>query len=264
MRISVVTVCYNAVEAIEKTILSVLDQTYPKIEYIIIDGGSTDGTVDIIKKYTDRLAYWVSEPDKGIYDAMNKGIAVATGEYINFMNAGDTFFSPKTLADFVPLIKRDAIVAYGYSNYYLEGNTFTVRPAPITYLKKRLPFCHQACLVNTIFHKTHLFDTTFKILADYNMFYQACFRENAIFQYINICVATYDISTANASNKYYKLFIRERYRIWGIENNFFLKIPMECKLLYMRVSKFVKKILPARIVLKIMNVFEQNRLHDKR
>ena len=74
MKISVVTVCYNAADTIEKTMLSVLNQTYHDIEYIIIDGGSTDGTVEIIRKYADRIAYWVSEPDKGIYDAMNKGI----------------------------------------------------------------------------------------------------------------------------------------------------------------------------------------------
>ena len=80
--ISVVTVSYNAVLTIEQTILSVINQTYPHIEYIIIDGGSTDGTVDIIKKYANRIAYWVSEPDKGIYDAMNKGVVVATGEWI--------------------------------------------------------------------------------------------------------------------------------------------------------------------------------------
>ena len=86
-KISVVTVSYNAVETIEETILSIINQTYDKVEYIIIDGGSTDGTVDIIKKYADHLAYWVSEPDKGIYDAMNKGIDVATGDYINFMNS---------------------------------------------------------------------------------------------------------------------------------------------------------------------------------
>ena len=91
MKISVVTVCYNAADTIEKTMLSVLNQTYHDIEYIIIDGGSTDGTVEIIRKYADRIAYWVSEPDKGIYDAMNKGIKVATGEWINFMNAGDEF-----------------------------------------------------------------------------------------------------------------------------------------------------------------------------
>lgn len=100
-KITVVTVCYNASATLEQTMLSVLNQTYPNIEYIVIDGGSTDGTVEIIKKYADRIAYWVSEPDKGIYDAMNKSIAKASGEYINFMNAGDSFHANDTIAKVV-------------------------------------------------------------------------------------------------------------------------------------------------------------------
>ena len=87
--ITIITVSYNAVKTIEDTIVSVLGQTYNNIEYIIIDGGSTDGTLDIIKKYQDKITYWVSEPDKGIYDAMNKGIAKANGELIGIINSDD-------------------------------------------------------------------------------------------------------------------------------------------------------------------------------
>lgn len=97
--ISVITVTYNCCDTIEQTILNVLKQTYLYLEYIVIDGGSTDGTVDVIKKYAHKLAYWVSEPDKGIYDAMNKGTLVATGEWLLFRNSGDFFFSSTTIQD---------------------------------------------------------------------------------------------------------------------------------------------------------------------
>ena len=79
---SIITITYNAVRLVEQTLLNVLSQSYPNIEYIVIDGGSTDGTVDIIKRYESGLTYWVSEPDKGIYDAMNKGLQKATGDYL--------------------------------------------------------------------------------------------------------------------------------------------------------------------------------------
>ena len=92
-RISIITVVYNGASTLEQTILSVLKQTYSRIEYIIIDGGSKDGTVDIIKKYQDRIAYWVSEPDEGIYDAMNKGIRHASGDWIYFLGADDILYN---------------------------------------------------------------------------------------------------------------------------------------------------------------------------
>ena len=95
--ISVITVSYNAVSTIEDTILSVINQTYTNIEYIIIDGGSADGTVGIIEKYVDRISYWVSEPDKGIYDAMNKGLKVANGDWAIFMGSDDVFFNNKVI-----------------------------------------------------------------------------------------------------------------------------------------------------------------------
>ncbi|MBN2891660.1 MAG: glycosyltransferase [Bacteroidales bacterium] len=97
MKLSVVTIVFNDVIHIEKTINSVLSQTYDKIEYIIIDGASNDGTVDIIKKYDDKLDFWNSEPDKGLYDAMNKGLQKTSGDYICFLNSGDLFFDETTV-----------------------------------------------------------------------------------------------------------------------------------------------------------------------
>ncbi|HWZ04155.1 MAG TPA: glycosyltransferase, partial [Mucilaginibacter sp.] len=95
--LSVITVVYNNVQDIERTMLSVLTQTYPRIEYIIIDGKSTDGTLKIINRYKDQVAKIFSEKDEGIYDAMNKGLAAATGDYVIFMNSGDEFYERDTV-----------------------------------------------------------------------------------------------------------------------------------------------------------------------
>jgi len=110
--LSVITVVYNNAADIERTLLSVINQTYPNIEYIVIDGASTDGTLQIIEKYTNQLTKLVSERDKGIYDAMNKGLALATGDYVIFMNSADEFYSPETVAN-VFAAAPDADIYYG-------------------------------------------------------------------------------------------------------------------------------------------------------
>jgi len=97
MKISIITVVYNNRTYIEDCILSVAGQTYKNVEYIIVDGGSTDGTVDIIRKYDARISMWTSEPDIGIYDAMNKGISKATGDVIGLLNADDVYFNDEVL-----------------------------------------------------------------------------------------------------------------------------------------------------------------------
>lgn len=98
-RVSIITVVYNASKELERTISSIRSQTWEVIEYLVIDGGSEDGTVDAIRKNTDLIDYWVSEPDQGLYDAMNKGLAAATGDYVWFINAGDRIYSPETLTN---------------------------------------------------------------------------------------------------------------------------------------------------------------------
>lgn len=118
-KLSVITIVYNNVKDIERTMLSVLNQTYPNIEYILIDGASSDGTKDIIYKYKSRLTQFISEPDKGIYDAMNKGLSLATGDYVLFMNSGDEIYAPVTVAEVFDTA-ASADIYYGETEMFNE------------------------------------------------------------------------------------------------------------------------------------------------
>lgn len=197
--ITVVTVSYNAASTIEGTILSVINQTYSNIEYIIIDGGSTDGTVDIIKKYSDKISYWVSEPDKGIYDAMNKGIAKATGKWINFMNAGDTFYDEKVIDILFKNYKnKDKYVAvYGNTEY-----VYSRRRIMIKQLSDRqhriMPSCHQSIFCLTGKMKEHGFNTKYRFAADFDFFYWL-YQKGLLYKYIDTPVAVYDATSGLSS-----------------------------------------------------------------
>lgn len=111
MKISIITVCYNSSETIEETIKSVQAQTYENIEYIIVDGNSKDKTLELVQRYPAVVTKWVSEPDKGLYDAMNKGIAMATGDYIGILNSDDTFFEPETIQKVVDFLVENKVEA---------------------------------------------------------------------------------------------------------------------------------------------------------
>lgn len=193
--ISVVTVSYNAVATIEQTILSVINQTYPHIEYIIIDGGSTDGTVDIIKKYGDKIAYWVSEPDKGIYDAMNKGIKAATGEWINFMNCGDSFVTNNTLESvFVNKNYNDVDVIYGDSYMRTMDDILYMKSScNLEKLKYTPIYRHGASFVRLSTHQNYLFDLSkkkFGYALDYNCIH-SMYIEKCIFRRIDQAVLVF-------------------------------------------------------------------------
>lgn len=119
-KLSVITIVYNNAKDIERTMLSVLNQSYEKIEYIVIDGASTDGTIEIIQKYQDRLTHFISEKDKGIYHAMNKGLALATGNYVLFMNSGDEIYAPETVTE-VFATAPSADIYYGETEMFDEN-----------------------------------------------------------------------------------------------------------------------------------------------
>lgn len=244
--ISVITVCYNAEKELEQTILSVINQTYKNIEYIIIDGGSSDSSIDIIKKYNSKISYWISESDNGIYDAMNKGIKIATGIYISFMNAGDCFYSLTTIEEISKYlsINRPDII-YGNANFIYEWGMKMKIPYPIETLNKRMAFCHLASLVKTTLMKQELFDTSFKISSDYNFLYHQ-FKARKQFLYIPICIANFDAVFGISSRNYF-LARKENAIINGSINSISWKI--EC--LKIRITYFIKKILPQSFVLKI-------------
>lgn len=202
--VTIITVTYNAKSVLEDTIFSVLNQTYSNIEYIIIDGGSTDGTVDLIRKFSDKVSFWISEPDNGIYDAMNKGIAASKGEWINFMNAGDVFFNENVIKGIFsePLKERYSII-YGKTLVIYPHGKYIVTPSRLSKISEYMPFCHQSTFVKSSLLKENKFDIRCKIAADYNFFYKAYQKNPSIFYYYSEVIAVYDaiagISSINVS-----------------------------------------------------------------
>lgn len=191
-KVSVVTVTYNCVDLVEGTLRNVLRQTYPNLEYVVIDGNSTDGTRQVIERYADRLAYWVSEPDNGIYDAMNKGIRAATGEWVLFMNAGDYFFRPTTVEEVFRWYedKGETLIAGGTRCFVKEGYFDRMPKAPGKDIWQWSMFPHQGTFVRLAVHKENLFALNLKIVADYH-FFMKMMLANAPFVIYNGIVALF-------------------------------------------------------------------------
>lgn len=189
MKISVITVCYNAGKELEKTILSVINQTYQDIEYIIVDGGSKDGSVDIIKKYSNRINYWVSEADKGIYDAMNKGIAMAKGDYCIFMNAGDCFYDNHSISASIPFMQDVPEIVSGIAT--LENQIwYPAKESDLSlafFLTKSLN--HQATFIQTHLLKQEGYDSSLRIVADSIFFFKMLILQNASYKDISVYIA---------------------------------------------------------------------------
>jgi len=188
--ITIVTVVYNNVFSIEETINSIINQTYKNFEYIIIDGGSTDGTVDIIKKYDKKIDYWLSEKDSGLYYAMNKGLELAKGDWINFMNSGDCF-STNTIIEDIFTNKFESGVIYGDVNFSFDGkHNVYVKAESLKYLWKGMRFVHQTAFISTNLMRKFPFETKYRFIADYNSIYQI-YLTGAEFHYVNYPVCDF-------------------------------------------------------------------------
>lgn len=199
IKVSIITVCYNAENTIKETMLSVLKQNYSKIEYIIIDGCSTDNTkhiVDETKTDFENIIF-VSEKDSGIYNAMNKGVRMATGEYIIFMNAGDFFCSKYVVSSLIEKSHNMDII-YG-DHFFRRGNLSKLVRADIPdKIIKDSIFSHQAVMAKKTLLNNSPFDERFKLAADYKFFLMQ-YKENRSFMKINIPIVYYDCSGVSSN-----------------------------------------------------------------
>ncbi len=248
VKISVVTVCYNAVASIEETIKSVVNQTYDNVEYIIIDGGSTDGTVEIIKRYADKIAYWISESDKGIYDAMNKGIDLASGEYINFMNAGDKLFSPKTLEEIFMQKYYKANVVYGDAAFVYRGFKLRHKPRSLDSLDYMFPLCHQSTFVKSHIMKIFHYDLKYKSSADYDLFYRL-YKLGEEFEYVPIIVAEYEAESGISATSLLRQR-KESGEINGLGNTYRYKLKSHFINIKYNLRKHLSRLFP-KIILNL-------------
>ena len=243
--ITIITVAYNSATIIEQTILSVISQTYPRIEYIIIDGGSTDGTIDIIKKYSDRITYWISEPDKGIYDAMNKGIKKATGKWINFMNCGDTFYDNYVIENILNNINKNIDIIYGNTNLVYSFGSYILKAEKDVSSKQYMPFCHQSSFTNSNLMKRYGYDLQYKICADRNFFYTA-YKNHASYEYVDIVISNYEAESGVSANNLQQAFY-EMGLIVGKTDLFKWKLKYFVVSIYSKVLIFAKRNLPTSI-----------------
>ena len=204
-KVSIITVVYNDVKNIEKTIQNVLKQTYPNLEYVVVDGASSDGTLEIIKKY-DKQLRWLSEIDKGIYDAMQKGAEMATGDWILFRNCGDFFINPTAIEDLFAQYDEDKGEDFllADSRYFKNYGYKDVKPSILTksYFES-MPVTHPSTFIRRTTQLRFPFHLEYNNSADYCFFVES-FSNGATFRYFDIIIGLFDNETGASADNYDK------------------------------------------------------------
>ena len=206
MKLSIITVNYNDATGLERTIKSVISQTFRDFEFIIIDGGSTDGSVDVIKRYENNIDYWVSESDGGIYQGMNKGLRQAQGEYLNFMNGGDRFHSSKVLEQIFSINTNADIITGTHAE---NGAENIGKDGIVTMLDLyRCAIDHQASFIRREIALKHPYDEKYRIVSDWKFFIEALIMDNCSFYFTDTIVV--DVDMKGISNTNMQLNYHER------------------------------------------------------
>lgn len=212
MKLSIITINYNNRDGLQKTIDSVVKQTWRDFEWIIIDGGSTDGSKELIEQYQDNFAFWCSEPDKGIYNAMNKGIDHAVGEYLQFLNSGDVLYDEKVLEEVFSLGLTDDIIS---GNAVRMDNNAIVREN-IENLHWQILFGtidHQAAFIKRALFDEIKYDESLKIVSDWKFWMETIVLRNVSVKRIKVLVCKQDMTGISFNEKNYQLQIEEREKV---------------------------------------------------
>ncbi|MBX9255257.1 glycosyltransferase [Desmonostoc muscorum CCALA 125] len=219
--ISVITITYNRLQELKETFSNIISQTYQNLEYIVIDGGSQDGTVDFLQENSANISYWISEKDAGIYDAMNKGALAATGDWIIFMNGGDKFFAEDTLAQVAEYLDNSVDVAYGKFEYVVNDkygyHTYQRQPYDLSIIWREIPTCHQSIFVKRELQVKYPFDTFLTWCADHD-FMARVYVAGYQFQEIPVVISKFDGS--GGVSRDLLSFTKER---WSICRKYFGK-----------------------------------------
>ena len=239
MKVTVVTAVLNDAGHIEQTILSVISQTDIEIEFIIVDGGSKDGTLELIGKYKDKISLLISEPDRGVYDAMNKGIKYSTGDFVYFLNSGDVLLNPSILSKIKleELKEKNAII---YGNVIVAYGNIEALEKPRPFFNSKMKFkgigiCHQSMFFPGELIRNEKYDLSYNIAADYDLAY-SLWRKGTVFLYKDITIAKYDWGKGISSNPYKLLDVyRENARVCHQQLNplYWAKMVLE----YIRLQK---------------------------
>ncbi|MFH1827609.1 MAG: glycosyltransferase family 2 protein [bacterium] len=239
MKVSIITVCKNAQDTIERTIKSVINQDYKNIEYIIIDGKSTDKTLSIINKYKNKISVVISEPDSGIFEAMNKGIRFSTGKIVNFLNAGDLFYKNIVISRIVRLFEKHnpgIDIVYGDAILYDQNNQRNYVLKSHKYVDRislaRWSICHQAMFTKkSVFNKYGDFNYMYKVNGDYEWLLRSTYLKKISFFYTNQVIVKYLIGGSSWSgnrSKFYHERITIAVKYYGlfrfIVNNLIMRI----------------------------------------
>ncbi|MAL59285.1 MAG: glycosyl transferase [Flavobacteriaceae bacterium] len=224
--ISIITINFNNAKGLEATLQSVQQQSFSHYEHIVIDGNSTDGSKEVIENYKANFSYWVSEPDHGVYHAMNKGIAVAKGEYLQFLNSGDVLENTNVLADVANEMSDKKDIYYGDLLFVGEG-TSKLQTYPdelgFAYFKNRSLGHPAAFIKKELFNRVFYYNESLKIASDWEFFICAICKYNTSYRHINRVIAKFDTGGISSKESYQQLIKKEQEEVLVSHFEFYLK-----------------------------------------